>query len=269
MRRPGMLRACLVLVAVAAWTPIGAAERPAQATAASTLDADARERIAVQVVDRLYPDSYGKPANAPIPGAGARSADEQALAAKVARLAKGANPFAENGDPFEAALFAVCAVEQGAPPNTLAAEVEQRRRAEHALDVTRTAGSSVLTSHCLVWLGLYALQGGDTVVARRFLSEAAELSERGGASRIAVAARRNLSLTYALEGDIASALREGEAAGRNLDLPRMPADRSAIGATLYGELAVSRANASVLLDLLSTQSGNSSGLAASLARRMA
>ncbi len=211
--------------------PVGA-----RAARVTTSESAFGERLAIAVVDRLYPESYGAPAATSGGTLRADDSADQPLVDKCARLTKGTNPFAPDGGPLEAALAAVCAVEQVSTAESVAAEIEQRRRCEQALAAARAAQSGVLTAHCLTWLGLYALQGGDAVTARRFLSEAASVAETARLARIAITARRNLSVTYALEGDIAAAMREDQAAEKDLALTSMAADRRRVGPPLYAEL---------------------------------
>ncbi len=215
-------------------TASGGAASPDHALAKSAL----LEVIADAVISKLY----GTP---PLVASEDRSIatlaavvpELQGLVPKIASVQKGVNPFDGSGDEVERALAARCAVEQASNPDDPAASVEQRRRAETALVAARAVGSVVLTADALTWLGLYAIQGGDVLVARRYLSEASSLVDRVGGAYGRMTVRRYLGLTYALDGDLASALRETAIAEQILARHELPlAVLASVGPGLYTEM---------------------------------
>jgi len=187
------------------------------------------------VLHRLHPDAVVfVERDAEVATLAANAGDrEKALAAKLPLVKKGANPFEGSTDPLDVALAAVCAVEQVAGGDDPASGIEQRKRMERALDAARNAHARIVTAYCLGWLGIYEMQGGDTAVARRYLTEAATIAEAASRVRLAVAARRNIANCAALEGDTVAALKEGTAAAQLLDsLKATPIERVRVGLPL-------------------------------------
>ena len=208
-QQPALDREFELIRAVAAGGPVGGAE-PALVRAAF------EEALADAVVTRLYatPPLVAGADRALEALAAAAGDAARVLAGKVPRVEKGANPFDPAAEGVERALALVCAVEQVRDPEDPASAIRQKGRVEEALAAARAVDSAVLTGTCLAWLGLYAVQGGDVTVARRFLSEAAGLAARSGNAYAGLTAHRYLSLTYALESDVAAAAREAEEAER-------------------------------------------------------
>lgn len=137
-----------------------------------------------------------------------------ALLVKLPDARPGANPFDPSAGGLERALALFAAIGQVADPGSPGGIAEQRRRAEAALDAARGAGSLVLTYTTLGTLGLYALQGGDVAIARRFWSEALAAAERTGHPYARMVFHRSLALAHARESAFDEALREAEAAER-------------------------------------------------------
>lgn len=165
-------------------------------------------------------------------------ASARALAEKLSGVAKGANPFDEQAAGVERALAALCYAEAVEDRDDPATAIDQSRRFQTALEAARAAHSSVLTVTCLAWLGLYAFQGGDMMVARRYLSEAATLAERSDQFAPLLTAHRYLSLSYALESNTSNALREAELAERIVAAGKVPpATQASVGPALYGDLS--------------------------------
>lgn len=195
------------------------------------------EALSDAVVSRLY-------ATPPMVANEAQALDvlainpgSKALVEKLGRVAKGANPFDATADGIERALALRCAVEQVDRTDSASAGVEQRRRVETALGAAREVDSLVLVSDCLTWLGLYAIESGDVTAARRFLGEAADIAERIGHGYGRFTTRRYLGLTYELEGDVASALRETEIAERVVAERALPKEfLQTTGSALYVDL---------------------------------
>lgn len=192
-------------------------------------DGDAQKRIAADpalaraafdelIADRVNVRLYEQPALAPneLHALGIFAAvlgpETQALAEKAERVAKRENPFDPTAPGIERALAAYCSIEQVERPDEPSSAIEQRRRAEIALDASRSAGGLIATVNCLHWLALYAFQGGDIFAARRYWTEAADGARRSGQAALGFSIHRYISLTYALEGSIPNALREAIAA---------------------------------------------------------
>jgi hypothetical protein len=173
---------------------------------------------------RLFAEASGDPA-------------ARALLSKLARVARGENPFDPAGGPAERAVAAYCAIEQVANPDTPNGAAEQRRRAEAALQAARDADMLIATYYSLGTLGLYAYQGGDLGAARRYWSEARDAARRTGHTYARLVYHRSLALTYARENKIEEALRETLEAEALIASGEIPtAELKDIGPFVYDEL---------------------------------
>ncbi len=150
-------------------------------------------------------------------------AQATSLVAKSAAVARGTNPFAADAPGIEGALWAYCAI-AATDADDPAASLAERRRAEAALVAARGSGSSVLTCGCLAWLGTYAFQGGDMIIARRFLTEAVTLADSAALERARVVLRRTVAATRVLDGDVKPALEDLESALAVLETRSLPDD---------------------------------------------
>ncbi len=194
------------------------------ATDSAVLRAAFDEALADAAMARLDDQSAAFPASDRVLSTLAAAIDDaqvSALVAKLAGIAPGTNPFDPSARGVEGALAAYCAI-PAADADDPAASLAERRRAEAALVAARGSGSSVLTCGCLAWLGTYAFQGGDMVIARRYLTEAVTLADAAALERARVVLRRTVAATRVLDGDLAPAIDDLEAALAILETRSLP-----------------------------------------------